>query len=501
MRFAKSLFGILAVLVVMSLVIAGCGGGAPAAPAAPAPAAPAEEAAPAEAAPAEAAPAEAAPAEAAPAEAAPAGEFNWRAYEGTELKLLLNQHPYQQALVGELPKFEELTGMKVTYDVFPEQNYFDKVTIDLTAGDSGTYDAFMTGAYMIWQYAPAGWMEPLEPFINDPTKTNPDYDFEDILPDLRNSEMWNLEPGSANLGQGSQYALPWGWESNAYMYRKDLFDKHGLVPPTTLDELVAVSKKLKELEPEMAGIVVRGSLNWATIHPGFMTMYSSYGCVDYDENMVPQMNSACAVEVTEKWIDMVKSAGPKAWTTYTWYQAGSDFGAGKAATMFDADILGYFQNQPDSAAEEVLGNVAWAPGPLGPDGSLKTNIWIWSLAMNAGSKNKDATWLFLQWATGKEFLTTAAVDYNMVNPVRQSVVDNPDFQAKMAKQIDYLKTLNTIAANSMKIQFTPQPLFFETTTEWAQALQDIYAGADAQERLDTLVESLTVQLQDAGIVE
>jgi multiple sugar transport system substrate-binding protein len=53
----------------------------------------------------------------------------------------------------------------------------------------------------------------------------------------------------------------------------------------------------------------------------------------------------------------------------------------------------------------------------------------------------------------------------------------------------------------MRIQFTPSPIFFETTTEWAQALQDIYAGEDAQERLDSLVESLTEQLQDYGIVE
>ncbi len=53
----------------------------------------------------------------------------------------------------------------------------------------------------------------------------------------------------------------------------------------------------------------------------------------------------------------------------------------------------------------------------------------------------------------------------------------------------------------MKIQFTPQPLFFETTTEWAQALQDIYAGADAQERLDKLADSLTQQMKDAGIYQ
>jgi len=428
-------------------------------------------------------------------------EFDWRKYEGTTLHLLLNQHPYQQALVGELDKFTELTGIKTEYDVVPEQNYFDKVTIDLSAGDSSTYDVFMTGAYMIWQYAPAGWMEPLEPYINDPTKTNPEYDFEDIFADLRNSEMWNLVPGRDNLGQGSQYAIPWGFETNALMYRKDLLEAAGLSVPKSLDELVVAAKTLKDANPDMAGVVVRGSLNWATIHPGFMTMYASYGCEDYDAEMRPQMNSACAVEVTDKWAQMVRESGPEAWTTYTWYQAGSDFGAGKAAMLFDADILGYFQNQPGTAPEGVLGNIAWAPGPLGPDGTLKTNIWIWSLAMNAGSKNKDAAWYFLQWATGKDFLTTAAVDYTFVNPVRQSIWENPDFLAKFDTQTGYLETFQTIMAGDAKIQFTPQPLFFETTTEWAQALQDIYAGADTQDRLDELVENLTFMLEDAGILE
>ncbi len=77
----------------------------------------------------------------------------------------------------------------------------------------------------------------------------------------------------------------------------------------------------------------------------------------------------------------------------------------------------------------------------------------------------------------------------------------PDFQACLAEQTDYYKTFQTVSANDMKIQFTPQPLFFETTTEWAGALQDIYAGADAQARLDELVENLTYMLEDAGILD
>lgn len=425
--------------------------------------------------------------------------FNWRKYEGTSIKLLLNKHPYQEALVAELPKFTELTGIQVSYDIFPEQNYFDKVTIDLSGGQGG-YDAFMTGAYMVWQYAPPGWMEPLEPYINDPTKTNPDYDFEDIFQGLRDSDNWNLVPGAENLGKGSQYALPWGFETNAIMYRWDIFEEHGLKPPETLDELVELAKTLKKLYPDQAGIMVRGSRNWATIHPGYMTMYSSYGCKDYDEKMHPQMNSPCAIEMTKKWIDMLKAAGPEAWTTYTWYQVGSDFGAGKTPMIFDADILGYFQNVPGASA--ASGKIAWAPGPKGPDGQLRTNIWIWSLAMNAASKNKDATWYFLQWATGKEFLTKAAIEYTLVDPVRKSIWDNPDFQKKIKEAKGYYETFQTIMAGDTKIQFTPQPLFFETTTEWAATLQEIYGGSvSVEDGLNNLVNKLTTMLQQAGIYQ
>ena len=90
-------------------------------------------------------------------------------------------------------------------------------------------------------------------------------------------------------------------------------------------------------------------------------------------------------------------------------------------------------------------------------------------------------------------------DYALVDKFSEMM--SPDFQAKMDEQTGYFETFQTIMANDARIQFTPQPLFFETTTEWAQALQDIYAGADAQERLDELVDSLTTMLEDEGILD
>jgi multiple sugar transport system substrate-binding protein len=54
----------------------------------------------------------------------------------------------------------------------------------------------------------------------------------------------------------------------------------------------------------------------------------------------------------------------------------------------------------------------------------------------------------------------------------------------------YLDTFEKVV-DSTKIQFTPQKNFFKTTEDWAVALQDIYAGADAQSRLDELAKAST----------
>src|SRR5262245_28973488 len=96
-----------------------------------------------------------------------AADFDWMAYKGTKLKLLLNKHPYADAMIANLQTFKDMTGMDVTYDVFPEDVYFDKVTAALSSGSS-EYDAFMTGAYMTWTYGPAGWIVDLNEYLQDP---------------------------------------------------------------------------------------------------------------------------------------------------------------------------------------------------------------------------------------------------------------------------------------------------------------------------------------------
>src|SRR6202035_2575970 len=130
-----------------------------------------------------------------------AADFDWKKFNGTKLHLLLNKHPYADAMIADLDNFKGLTGMDVTYDIFPEDVYFDKVTAALSSG-SRQYDALMTGAYMTSTYGPAGLIEDLNTYIKDASKTSPAFNWDDVLPGLRASTAWDGVAGS-ELGAGS----------------------------------------------------------------------------------------------------------------------------------------------------------------------------------------------------------------------------------------------------------------------------------------------------------
>ena len=158
---------------------------------------------------------------------------------------------------------------------------------------------------------------------------------------------------------------------------------------------------------------------------------------------------------------MIQNSGPKNWSTYTWYQVGTDLGAGASATIFDADILGYFMNGGDNKEKGNLGFQAFAANP---DAKAPTpNVWIWSLAMNSFGKQKDAAWYWMQWASSAEHDLFGARKMDFVNPVRASVWKDDEFRSRIDKSYSgYLKQ-HDASAPGAKIYFTPQPLFFDVT--------------------------------------
>lgn len=92
--------------------------------------------------------------------------INWRQFQGTTITWAYDIHPYADAVVAQLPEFEKLTGIKVQPELYPDDTYWNKLTVQLTT-KSPTWDVVGTGIQPAWDLTPAGLLEPLNEYLAD----------------------------------------------------------------------------------------------------------------------------------------------------------------------------------------------------------------------------------------------------------------------------------------------------------------------------------------------
>ncbi|BER91478.1 extracellular solute-binding protein [Atrimonas thermophila] len=414
-------------------------------------------------------------------------KINWRAYEGTQLTIGLNKHPFTESLRPLIPVFEELTGIKVAYVILPEEEYFEKLLIDLSSG-GGIFDVYMTSPMFEWRYQYAGWIEDLNKYWNDPNLTDQEwYDREDFYDKPLRANMWDGTIGGG-LGQGRWNGIPVMVEFYCQAYRNDLREKWGLPVAQTYPELLDVLTKAAELgkkeRPPVYGVANRGIKSWSTVHSGYFTAFLSYGQKDLTPDLYAAINTPEAIEITKIWIDILKKAGPPGWPNYTWYDAKQSFAAGRFYEITDCDFFAATYENPNQSV--VAGKVGYALPPKGPDGTIKSNMWTWSLGMSSLSKHKEAAWLFLQWATAPMTMLDATLKYDNFNPTRKSVWEHPAVIEKTmkwgTKPGEYRELVDAMYAQYGDVAWTPNPDVTTVGDIWAEALHEAYEGKKTVEQ-------------------
>lgn len=404
--------------------------------------------------------------------------FDWQNYKGQTINVLMSEHPLSDSVKQSVKDFESKTGVTVNIETLSENDYMVKLLTELQS-QSGSYDVVMTSQSMNYQYAAAGWIEDLTPWINDKKQTASDWDFQDFFPALTKAERWN-KTDFGGAGEGGQWAIPANEEGYALFYRKDILDAAGIGVPQTIDDLIAAAKKLNGTQFDgktISGFVSRGDKTYPTLNP-FSTFAGAYGVKDITDGKAT-VNSPEGVEAVEKWADLMKSA-PKAASTYTWYEAQQDFLAGNVAFYIDADHMAPDFEKSGSA---IAGKVGYALPPEGPKGRA-SSMWLWSLGMNASSKHKGAAWQFIQWATSKEQLTAAISNGNM-NPTRISVADSPEMAKATQAWGDYNKVWKEILSDHASWMYSPAATWTEAGDTWATAIQSAVLGKQsAKQALD-----------------
>jgi multiple sugar transport system substrate-binding protein len=317
--------------------------------------------------------------------------IDWQQFEGDSIVMGMNVHPFTETTRPLLSYFQELTGINVVYNAFPEEELWTRIRRDMER-ETGQFDGMFLGLWPSAGYHHNGWLTDLTTFIEDSSLSDREWlHFEDF-PESALEAYTYL--GSMDNG-GELVALPFGIEVFGCVgYDRPTFEQLGLSEPTTFEELQDASQTIHEsTEIDKAGIVSRGSnatlstANWAT-------MFKSHGATwaDY-ENQEPRMDSEAGVQSLETYATLLNEYGPEDVGEFGWYEADQAYANGNVGILYATpQAAGLFDDRQYERTE-------WLPPLEGPDGDRIAATWQWGLGVSEYSRNPGATWLFIQWAT------------------------------------------------------------------------------------------------------
>jgi multiple sugar transport system substrate-binding protein len=313
-------------------------------------------------------------------------------------------------------------------------NVYERQLIDLKSG-AGKYDLLTHTPSFFSIYVANGYLEPLQPFIDNKKLTDDSVlEFDDLIPSLVQE---------ANTFEDKLYGLPFIEFPVTYIYREDVLKKAGAEVPKTLDEMMELSKKVHD-PPALYGNTVQGTVGGAGANTwNWYPILFSYGGDILDESGQPVINSPEAVQALQFYVDLYKCCSPKEsvnWDNSSPYEP--MLGGKLAMLVTDADTY----------PQVVKGKypIGVAKMPAGPAGA-KPLAGSWSYSISKNSKNKEAAWLFMQYLVSKEAMP-AYEDAGGIPP-RESTLkesDNPLFKV-VADSLEDAKGLPKVA-NYLEIE-------------------------------------------------
>jgi sorbitol/mannitol transport system substrate-binding protein len=384
--------------------------------------------------------------------------------------------------------------INVNFVILPENELRDRVTQDI-ATKGGQYDVVTIGTFEVPQWAKNGWIENLGPY----TSKDSAYDAADLIPAVAKALSF----------ENNLHAVPFYGESSFLMYRKDLFDKAGLKMPAqpTWDQVAGFARKLHDPKKNMAGICLRGLPGWGELFAPLNTVVNTFGGAWYDQNWNAQLTSAPFKQATQFYVDLVKQAGEPGAPNAGFTECLTAYSQGNAAMWYDATVAASLLEDPKSS--KVSGKNGYAPAPV-KETDWSGWLWAWSLAMPSTSKNKDAAWQFMSWATSKDYIKLVGneLGWSRVPPgSRLSTYQIPEYKKAAAAFADLtVKAINQADINNAGtqprpytgVQYVGIPEFQSLGTSVSQEISAAIAGRQTVDQALTKGQAQAEQVAKEG---
>jgi multiple sugar transport system substrate-binding protein len=404
-----------------------------------------------------------------------AADFNWKKFQGKTVTFLANSNPISQALLTQKADFEKLTGMTLKVDTYQEQQMRQRLVTVMNA-HSDEVDVFMTlPSREGEQFAAAGWYADLTPMTKNVAGN---YDFSGLSQALLKAATFN----------GKLTSMPMNIEGPILYYRTDILKKCGVEVPKTIKDVQEAVKKLKACDSSITPFVSRG-LKPAIAYT-FSNMLHNIGG-RYMANGKSNLCSPKGKEALETYSDLLRDYGPPGVVNYSFPQISALYRSGRSALSFESS--NELRTVMDGGAR--LQDTGLAPFPAGEAGQVPTAIG-WGLTISAHSKQQEAAWYFVQWATSPEIQKRMALQG--IAPPRPAVANDPEYrkwidEAPVRKEWQAaLDVLATKGSSEVGYPIVANPQSREFI---GQAVQDLIlkqktvdqACADADKALDALI--------------
>jgi sorbitol/mannitol transport system substrate-binding protein len=410
---------------------------------------------------------------------------------GKTITVLMVNNPQMLALQKHTAAFTDQTGITVKYTVLPENDMRNKASLEFK-NQAGQYDVTTLSNFEVPIYAKNGWLAPLTDYI----KADPGFDQNDIIKAI-----------TASMSQDGQiYGEPFYGESSFLMYRKDVMAAKGLTVPAnpTWDQVSDLAAKADGAQPGMKGICLRGEPGWGQFGAPFTTVVNTFGGTWFDKDWNAQVNAQPFTDAANFYINLVKAHGEVGASTAGFTECLSAMEQSKVAMWYDATSAA---GSLEGTGSPVAGKIGYAQAPVK---LTKSAGWLyaWSWLMEKASKNQDAAFKFISWASSKQYENlVGTTDGWATVPAgkRTSTYANPDYQ-KAAGAFAPATLLALSQANPVNpgvqprpttgIQFVDIPEFTDLGDKVTAQLSAVIAGNGSVSSALSQGQALATQIGD-----
>ena len=294
------------------------------------------------------------------------------------------------------------------------------------------------------------------------------------------------------FGDDLMYTLPMSKSTEVLYYNKTFFDANGLTPPTTWEEMEALCKKIKEIDPDCIPLGYDSENNW------FITMTEQYGTpytsATGEHFLFDNDGNKAFVKMFREWYQKGYVTTQEIYGAYTSGLFVAE--TGTRSYMSIGSSAGATHQRPTKGADGYPFEVGITTIPqVNPDApkviSQGPSLCIFK---DENPQEVIASWLFVK------FLTTTVefqAEFSMASgyvPVLKSVAQNPvyaDFLNK-ADGGDFISALSAKVCLDQEKAYYTSPAFNGSSSARDQVgllMQSAFTSSDGG-NLDAMIDEL-----------